>query len=133
MAVFQPEGGFLLPERCIVAHVTAAQALGAEVHGRERVLDWSRDGDGVRVKTDNGEYAADRLVVTAGPWAATLLDGLGALAVPERQVLGWFQPQRPDLFALGRFPSSTWPCQRVATTDSPVPRAGLQARAVPPP
>src|SRR5919108_3626492 len=38
MAVLQPEGGFLLPERCIVAHVNAALALGAEVHGREQVL-----------------------------------------------------------------------------------------------
>jgi sarcosine oxidase len=104
MAVFQPDGGFLLPERCIVSHVTAAQALGAEVHGRERVIAWSRDGTGIRVKTDRGEYTADRLVVTAGPWAATLLEGLGALAVPERQVLGWFQPRQPDLFALGRFP-----------------------------
>jgi sarcosine oxidase len=104
MAVFQPEGGFLLPERCVVSHVTAAQALGADVHGRERVLGWSADGAGVRVKTDRDEYTADRLVVTAGPWAATLLDGLGALAVPERQVLGWFQPRRPERFALGRFP-----------------------------
>src|SRR6266540_2422505 len=40
MALFQPEGGYLTPERCIVSYVTAAQALGAEVHGREAVLDW---------------------------------------------------------------------------------------------
>src|SRR5438876_5191743 len=39
-AVFQPEGGFLTPERCIVAHVRLAQAAGAEVHAREPVLDW---------------------------------------------------------------------------------------------
>jgi len=36
--LFQKEGGFLLSERCIVAHVRAAQALGAEVHAREEVL-----------------------------------------------------------------------------------------------
>jgi sarcosine oxidase len=29
---------------------------------------------------------------------------LGGLAVPERQVLAWFQPHRPDLFAPSRFP-----------------------------
>src|SRR5947209_4084225 len=39
-AVFQPEGGFLTPERCIVAHVRLAQAAGAEIHAREPVLDW---------------------------------------------------------------------------------------------
>jgi len=38
MAVLQPEGGFLLPERCIVAHVDAARAAGAEVRENERVL-----------------------------------------------------------------------------------------------
>src|SRR5262245_14572293 len=40
MAVFQPEGGFLTPGRCIVSHVVQAQAAGAEVHAREPVLDW---------------------------------------------------------------------------------------------
>jgi len=104
LAVLQPEGGFLLPERCIVAHVLAAQALGAEVHGREQVLEWEPRGDGVRVRTDRGSYEAGRLVLTAGPWAATLLPRLAGLAVPERQVLAWFQPRRPDLFLPERFP-----------------------------
>ena len=36
-AVLQPDGGFLLPERCIVNYAKAAQALGAEIHTRERV------------------------------------------------------------------------------------------------
>ena len=31
-AVLQPDGGFLLPERCIVNYAKAAQALGAEIH-----------------------------------------------------------------------------------------------------
>lgn len=61
LAVLQPEGGFLLPERCIVAYVTAAQAEGAEVHGRERVLEWLPLGDGVRVITDHGVYETDQL------------------------------------------------------------------------
>jgi len=37
VAMYQPDAGFLLPERCIVAHVMAAQRLGAVVHARERV------------------------------------------------------------------------------------------------
>ena len=40
MALYQPDGGFLLSERCIVAHVMAAQELGAEVHGQEHVMGW---------------------------------------------------------------------------------------------
>jgi sarcosine oxidase len=104
LALFQPEGGFLLAERCIVAHVLQAQALGARVHGREQVLSWEPLAEGVRVRTDRGEYTADCLVLTAGAWASKLVPRLKGVAVPERQVLGWFQPFEPDLFAPERFP-----------------------------
>jgi sarcosine oxidase len=104
VAVLQPEGGFLLPERCIVAHVAGAQALGAEVHAREAVLDWHAHGDGVRVRTDRTVYEADRLVLSAGAWMGKLVPGLRGLAVPERQVLAWLQPRRLDLFQPARFP-----------------------------
>lgn len=104
LAVLQPDGGFLLPERCIVSYVTAAQALGAEIHAREIVEGWEPRNGGVRVVTNRSVYAADRLVITAGAWAAKLLLFLNELAVPERQVLAWLQPARPELFAPERFP-----------------------------
>ena len=104
VAVYQPDGGFVLSERAIVAHVMAALALGAEVHAREPVLAWEPDGDGVRVRTSRGAYTADRLVITAGPWAARLVPALARAAVPERQVLLWAQPLRPEFFRLGAFP-----------------------------
>lgn len=104
MGVYQPDGGFLLPERAIVAFVEAAHALGAEIHGREQVLSWDAAGDGVRVTTDRGEYTADSLVITAGAWAAKQLPFLRGLAVPERQVLAWLQPERPDYFQPDAFP-----------------------------
>jgi sarcosine oxidase len=104
LAVFQPDGGFLRPERGTVAYVEAAHALGAEIHGREALLDWEPWGDGVRVYTDRDEYTADTLVFTAGGWNQNVLPLLRGLAVPERQVLGWFQPTRPELFRPDRFP-----------------------------
>jgi sarcosine oxidase len=105
LALFQPDGGFLLPERCIVAHVLAAMEHGAEVHGREAVLAWEAgSGGGVRVRTDRGAYEAERLVITAGAWAATLVPALAGLATPERQVLAWLQPRRPERFTPQRFP-----------------------------
>jgi sarcosine oxidase len=103
-AVYQPDGGFLLSERCIVAHVMAAQELGAEVHGRERVIGWEPKGDGVALRTDRERYSADRLVICSGAWGAKLVPELAALAVPERQVLAWFQPTRPALFRVHAFP-----------------------------
>jgi sarcosine oxidase len=109
VAVLQPGGGFLTPERCIVAHVRLAQQHGAEIHAREQVLAWEPLGHGVRVRTDRGLYEADKLVISAGAWVAKLLPFLSDLAVPERQVLAWFQPRRPELFLPERFPVFT--CQ----------------------
>jgi sarcosine oxidase len=104
LAVYQPDGGFVLSERAIVAHVMAAQALGAEVRAREAVLNWEPDREGVRVHTPRGTYAAERLVITAGPWAARLVPALAGTAVPERQVLLWAQPLRPEYFRPVAFP-----------------------------
>jgi sarcosine oxidase len=104
MALLQPRGGFLAPERCIVAYVTAAQALGAEIHGREQVLEWQAISDGVRVTTTRDVYEADTLVITAGAWNSKMINFLQGLAVPERQVLAWLQPDRPELFRPEIFP-----------------------------
>lgn len=106
LGVFQPDGGFVLPELAIVTYVQAAHALGAEIHGREEVLEWRplSNGEGVRVLTDRAEYEADSLVITGGAWSARLLPFLQRYAVPERQVLAWLQPERPELFAPERFP-----------------------------
>ena len=71
--VFQPDGGFLLAERTILAHVNGALAAGAELRFREPVLAWEPIGDGVRVVTERGSHDADRLVVCAGAWARTLV------------------------------------------------------------
>lgn len=105
MGVFQPDGGFLTPEKAVVAYVEAAHALGAEIHGRERMLDWEPTPEGgVRVITDRAEYTADSLVLTAGAWNQNKLPFLHGLAVPERQVLAWLQPERPELFQPEVFP-----------------------------
>ncbi len=103
-AVYQADGGFLLPERCIVNHVNAALEAGAEVHGRERTLDWEPSGEGVVVRTERGSYQAGRLVVSAGAWADRMAPALTGYAVAERQVLGWFQPEKPELFRTDAFP-----------------------------
>jgi len=103
--VWQPDGGFLLAERSIRAHLDGASAAGAELRFGEAVRTWEVIGDdGVRVTTGRGTFEADRLVICAGAWAPTLVPDLATLAVPERQVLAWLTPKRPDLFVPRRFP-----------------------------
>jgi sarcosine oxidase len=104
IAVYQPDGGFVMSERAIVAHVTAAQSLGADIRACERVTGWAVEGGGVEVLTDRGRYQADRLVITAGPWAGKAVPALAPLLTPERQALIWTQPLRPEYFRLGAFP-----------------------------
>ncbi len=104
LTVYQPDGGFLLSEQCVVAYVSAALELGAEVHGREQVLNWEPWGDGVKIQTDRDTYTANSLVICAGSWAYKLVPGLAEYAIPERQVLAWFQPSQPKSFKPGTFP-----------------------------
>jgi sarcosine oxidase len=104
VAVYQPDGGFLMSERCVVAHVNAALAHGAEVHGRERVRGWDVSSGRVVVTTDHSRYEAGSLVLTAGPWTPSIATDLAQFVVAERQVLLWAQPRRPEYFEPARFP-----------------------------
>lgn len=107
VALHQPEGGFVASERAIVAAANLAMQSGAVLRAREAVLDITPiAGGGARVRTGRGVYEAGQVIVSAGAWVGELVPGLSATAVPERQVLGWFQPKRPELFRLGAFPVS---------------------------
>ena len=104
IAVYQPDGGFLMSERCVAAHLNAGLAHGAEIHGRERARSWETFERGVHVTTDRDCYEARSLVVTAGPWTASVVPSLQPVVVPERQVLLWVDPKRKDYFQRERFP-----------------------------
>lgn len=105
MAVFQPQGGLLIPERCISAAATVAQKHGATIHTGERVQGWDVTADGgVSVTTDAATYTARKLVITSGAWAYKLVPQITGLAEPERQVLIWLETKKPDIFTPERFP-----------------------------
>jgi sarcosine oxidase len=103
--VWQPDGGFLLAERTMAAHHAAALAAGADLRFGEAVSVWVPTAEGgVRVTSERGDYEADRLVICAGAWVSRLVPELAQLAAPERQVLAWLTPRRPELFAPEWFP-----------------------------
>jgi sarcosine oxidase len=114
-AVFQPQGGFLVPEDCIVAHVEGAYDRGAEIHARTKVRGWTPlDDGGVRVEVERGgsteTHEADSLVIAAGAWTGDLLPELAPVLEPERQVLGWFQPEEREQFDPDAFPVFSLRC-----------------------
>ncbi len=103
VAVYEERAGYLLAEECIRAQLRLAAQSGAELHFQERVLGWSANSYGIKVSTDRCVYEAERLVITAGPWANQALPGLFPLNV-TRQVMTWIEPEggvepfRPDRF-----------------------------------
>jgi sarcosine oxidase len=106
MAVYQPEAGFIASERAIMVHTALAISAGAEIHAREKVIAIEPKNGRVVVITDLARYEAGQVIVSAGAWVSDLIPVLTDKAIPERQVLGWFQPKRPDLFAPAIFPVS---------------------------
>ena len=104
VGLIEPQAGFLVPERVVSAYAEAALRAGAQLHGREMVVHWSADHDGITVRTTRDEYRAKHLILCGGPWTSTLLRDLGVELVVTRQVLAWVWPEEADQFALGKLP-----------------------------
>src|SRR5256885_91550 len=76
VAVLDPRAGYLDPEACTKAHTDLAARAGAAMHFNERVLAWDAANHGARVITAAGEYASEKLVLSAGSWLNSLLGEL---------------------------------------------------------
>ncbi|QFU17711.1 N-methyl-L-tryptophan oxidase [Microvirga thermotolerans] len=93
---FEPGGGYLDPERCVAAQLMRAKALGAGLRLGETVRSLAPAGGGVKIGTDGGTVYASKVIVSAGPWAPSLLGPpFSELLTPSRQVMHWF-PVDPD-------------------------------------
>jgi sarcosine oxidase len=102
VATWERTAGFLRPEVAIAAQLELATRHGATIRRPEEVESWSADGRGVTVETTQGRYRAERLVITAGPWSAELLRGLGLPLQVVRIVNVYFEPEHPDLWQAAR-------------------------------
>jgi sarcosine oxidase len=104
VGVVQPDGGVLAAEAAILAQLDLAQAAGGELRTGETVTAIEVRGGGVRVATDRGTIEAGAAIVAAGPWVKKLLPDLAAPLRVTRQVMAWFAPRDPMLFAPEEFP-----------------------------
>jgi sarcosine oxidase len=73
VGAYERRAGYLHVERCVLAHVAEALVAGAELACERTVISWRSEGSGVVVTTDREELCGDTLVLTAGPWSASLL------------------------------------------------------------
>ncbi|HVX30248.1 MAG TPA: N-methyl-L-tryptophan oxidase, partial [Nitrolancea sp.] len=99
VALYDPEAGFLRPERCTAAHQELARNHGAKLHFSTPVLEWGADGNGVWVRTANERVTAGKLVITAGPWSKGVLAGWDLPLVVWRIVNVHFDSTAPERFA----------------------------------
>jgi len=89
--VFESAAGYLRVERCVLAHLAAAQACGAEFRFGSAVCARRAVGSVVEVETETGEkHQAAKLIVAAGPWAPALLADLRIQLQPRRKHVYWF-------------------------------------------
>lgn len=104
---FEPGAGYLNVEACVSAHLEAARARGADLRTDEAVLGLDSGPDGVRVRTERGEYQAAEVVVCAGAWLPKLLPDLPGLFRIDRQMLFWLKPEA-DLWPEDAGPIFIW-------------------------
>lgn len=104
VAVFEPQAGFLRPERAISTMALAAVAAGAHVGYETTVIAVEPADDHVVVRHAAGVLRAGHVVVCAGAWTGRLVPSLSDVLTVERQVPMWFPVVDCDGYRPSRFP-----------------------------
>ena len=102
--LFEPDAGFVTPERAILLFTEQAIKHGAVIRTKEKIFEWRKSAENIEVKTNSGDYTCEKLVVTAGPWAGQMIPGIGSTLSVTRQMIAWVSPANWKPFELGNFP-----------------------------
>ena len=90
-AYYEYDAGYLAVEACLDTQLGLAKKQGATVHTYEKVESVVPSGDGAIVTTNKATYTADKVVVSPGPWIASLLgDEYKDIFKVYRQVTHWW-------------------------------------------
>ena len=110
---YEPTMGFLRPELCIESQIALAKTLGAEIHTHETLLEFATRPNGLRLRTSADQYDVDHLVLSVGPWIASVIPEFASLFKVYRQVLFWFDLDAPiENYLPGKFPVFIWAFSR---------------------
>jgi sarcosine oxidase len=104
IGLWEHRAGLLFPEEAVSAHLTLAERHGGVIKRGVAMRDWSREPAGIRLRTDEGEVGAARLVLSLGPWVSRFSGELGPLFTVERQLFHWFTPTTDA----GGWPIALW-------------------------
>jgi sarcosine oxidase len=111
--LFEPDAGFVTPEKAIALYTSDAIQHNADIRGREKIVEWKKEGSGMTMITNRDTYQADRLIICAGAWTGKIIPSIPATLKVTKQIVGWMKP-RPNGssgraknwndFSLGNFP-----------------------------
>ena len=102
--LFEPDAGFVTPERAVLLYVAQAIQAGAHIRTKEKAISWKKTGESITVITSKETYTCKKLIITAGPWASQLIPGFSKHLKVTRQAIAWVNPKESKLFELGKFP-----------------------------
>ncbi len=90
---FEPDSGYLRPEKCIEVQLNLAKKNGAKTLFNTTITEINEVAGGVELVLQNGEViAANKIIVASGPWIKDMLpDSLGPLLKTYLQTQYWFE------------------------------------------
>jgi sarcosine oxidase len=102
--LFEPDAGFVTPEKAIKLFAEQAIRNGAEIHTKEKVIEWKKEGGGIIVTTDKNIYHSKKLIIAAGAWSGKMIPAMSEKIIVTRQFVAWIKPKKWDDFTLNNFP-----------------------------
>lgn len=108
--VYTADTGIAHASRTVATLQMRARVHGADIRDRTPVVALEPDGDGVIVRTAQGDIRAGKVIVTADAWTNELLEPLGAaipLDIMQEQV-SYFRPEHPEQYDRSSFPVWIW-------------------------
>jgi sarcosine oxidase len=107
LILYQADSGIVNASKSVVTHVQLARQRGATVLTNTPVVSVNVSSRHAEVRTQSDTFRAEKLVITAGPWAKSVLAGLGLdlPLTPLRCQVAYFYPTNPADYEPERFPT----------------------------
>lgn len=102
--LWQEDTGFLYASECTSTHLRLAENHGAEIRESTCVTDIDWQSSVLEVIVKDESFRGRKVIVTAGPWAASVLSELELPLTVTRQQVVYFRPTDVNLFQPGKFP-----------------------------
>jgi sarcosine oxidase len=105
VALFEPDGGVLDPERAVGAHLKMARSAEADLRFQTAMRSWEANEQGITIVLEDGSRISARtFVLSLGPWFKETLDTLGVPLRIQRNVQAWFSPSS-NSYGVDLFPA----------------------------